>query len=251
MSNYATYPSLVDRVVLLTGGASGIGEATVRAFAAQRAKVGFVDINREAGIALANELGPKVHFEHCDLKDIPAFEAAIEKIRRKLGPPTVLVNNAAHDDRHDMAEVTPEYFDDRIAVNFRHYYFAIKAVRPEMAKAGGGSIINFSSTSWIEGSDTLSVYAAAKAACHGLTRTLRHSLGAQNIRVNTVVPGWVMTERQKALWVSKAGIKHRLELQSLKQLIQPDDLARTVLFLASDDSRMCTGHMYHVEAGCT
>ncbi len=250
MSKYATYPSLRERVVLISGGAGGIGEAMVNAFAEQGSKVGFVDINADAGQALAESLGANVHFEKADVTDIPAYEAAIEKIRRKLGDPTVLVNNAAHDERHAMADVTPDYFDDRIAINFRHYFFAIKAVREGMKKAGGGSIINFSSTSWMEGTDALTVYAAAKAACHGLTRAMRHDLGADDIRVNTVVPGWVMTERQKKLWVSKKGLEHRLSIQSLKSLIQPEHLARTVLFLAADDSEMCTGHMYHVEAGC-
>ena len=250
MSKYATYPSLENRVVLISGGASGIGEAMVTAFAGQGAKVGFIDINADAGQTLADDLGPNVHFEKADVKDIPAFEAAIEKIRRILGTPTVLVNNAAHDERHWMAEVTPDYFDDRIAVNFRHYFFAIKALRDGMKAEGGGSIINFSSTSWMEGTDALTVYAAAKAACHGLTRAMRHDLGADNIRINTVIPGWVMTERQKELWVSDEGLKHRLGIQSLKTLLQPEHLARTVLFLAADDSEMSTGHMYHVEAGC-
>lgn len=250
MSKYAIYPSLEDKVILISGGAAGIGEATAVAFFQQGAKVGIVDINETAGRELADDLGPNVHFEHADVKDIPAFEAAIENIRQKLGVPTVLVNNAAHDERHKMAEVTPEYFDDRMAVNFRHYFFAIKAVREGMKKAGGGSIINFSSTSWMEGTDALTVYASAKAACHGLTRAMRHDLGEDNIRINTVIPGWVMTDRQKELWVSDDGLKHRLWVQSLKTLIQPEHLARTVLFLAADDSEMSTGHMFHVEAGC-
>ncbi len=249
MSRYATYPSLKDKCILISGGASGIGEACVRAFAAQGAKVGFVDINRDAGQKLAAELGANVHFEYCDLKLIPDFQAAIVNISKKFGAPTALVNNAAHDDRHWIDDVTPEYFDDRIAINFKHYFFAIKAVKDGMKNAGGGTIVNLSSTSWMEGTDSLPVYAAAKAACHGLTRSMRHTLGRDNIRINTVVPGWVMTERQLKLWVSEEGLKQRLDMQSLKTLIQPDHLARTILFLAADDSELSTGQMYHVEGG--
>lgn len=249
MTKFATYPSLKGKTAIVTGGAGGIGEATVIALAEQGSKIGIVDIDEAAGAALAAKLGDNVHFEACDLKDIAALETAFANITATLGAPTILVNNAAHDDRHFIEDVTPDYFDDRIAVNLRHYFFAIKAVKDGMKQAGGGSIINLSSTSWMEGTDALPVYATAKAGCHGMTRAMRHSLGADNIRVNTVVPGWVMTERQKELWVSEEGLKGRLEMQSLKTLIQPDDLARMILFLASDDSAMSTGQMFMVEGG--
>jgi NAD(P)-dependent dehydrogenase (short-subunit alcohol dehydrogenase family) len=174
----------------------------VRAFAAQRSKIGFVDIDRDAGTALLDELtkqGAEIRFEACDLRDIAALRHAFTKLRSALAPASVLVNNAARDDRHDWVDVTPEYYDERIATNIRHMFFATQAVAPDMIAAGKGSIINFGSNSWFEASGGMPVYTTAKATVHGMTRSFARTLGKHRIRVNTVVPGWVMTERQKQL----------------------------------------------------
>jgi NAD(P)-dependent dehydrogenase (short-subunit alcohol dehydrogenase family) len=205
MSPFATYPSLRSAVVLVTGGASGIGEAIVRAFAAQGSRTGFVDLDEGRGRALADELGgqgAEVRFEPCDLRDVDQLRRAFAALEAALGPATVLVNNAARDDRHGWEGVTPEYYDERIAANLRHMFFAIQAVAPGMIAAGKGSIINMGSNSWWQAAGGMPVYTTAKAAVHGMTRSFARDLGPHRIRVNTVVPGWVMTERQKALWVT-------------------------------------------------
>jgi NAD(P)-dependent dehydrogenase (short-subunit alcohol dehydrogenase family) len=249
---FATYPSLEGAVVLVTGGASGIGAEIVRAFAAQRSKVGFVDIDRERGEALAGELraqGATVRFEACDLRDIDDLRRAFAALRAALGPATVLVNNAARDDRHRWQDVMPDYYDERIASNLRHMLFAIQAVAPDMIAAGKGSIINFGSNSWWEAAGGMPVYTSAKAAVHGMTRSFARDLGRHRIRVNTVVPGWVMTERQKALWATPEALERHRQRQCLPDLIEPVYLARMVLFLASDDAAMCTANNYMVEAG--
>lgn len=250
---YATYPSLKDAVVFVTGGASGIGEEIVRAFAEQGSKIGFVDIDAGRGRALADELtrkGAAIHFETADLRDIDQLKRSFGALEGALGPAGVLVNNAARDDRHGWEEVTPAYYDERIATNLRHMFFAIQAVAPGMIAAGkGGSIINFGSNSWWENSGGMPVYTTAKAAVHGMTRSFARDLGPHRIRVNTVVPGWVMTERQKALWASPDKLERHREKQCLPDLIQPVYLARMVLFLASDDAAMCTANNYMVEAG--
>jgi NAD(P)-dependent dehydrogenase (short-subunit alcohol dehydrogenase family) len=249
---YATYPSLAGRSVFVSGGASGIGEAIVRAFAAQRAKVGFVDIMEEQGRRLADELGEsggEIRFERADVTDIGALQGAITKIAKALGPITVLVNNAANDTRHDWRDETPESFDARIAVNLKHYFFAIQAVAPGMIAAGGGSIVNLGSISWLVGSPDLPIYMTAKAATHGLTRSFARELGKHRIRVNTVLPGWVMTKRQLELWVNEAAERLLDERQCLPDRLKPDDLARMVLFLASDDSGMCTAQHFIVDGG--
>ena len=247
-----TYPSLNGRVVMVTGGASGIGEEIVRSFAAQGARVGFVDLDAFRGERLERELqnqGHSAKFIPCDLKDAEALKAVTANLAEALGPVGVLVNNAANDDRHDWADVTPAYFDERVATNMRHFFFAIQAVAPGMISAGGGSIINLGSiSSWQDAGD-LPVYAAAKAAIHGLTRSFARKLGRHRIRVNTVVPGWVMTERQKQLWATPEALKHHLQRQCLPDPVQPVHVARLVLFLASDDAAMCTAHNYMVEAG--
>ena len=246
---FARYPSLAGRAVVVTGGASGIGEAIVRAFAEQGARVGFVDIDAERGAALADELGPPVRFEPCDLRDVAALRRALGGLEAALGPVRVLVNNAARDDRHDWREVTPDYYDERIATNVRHMFFAIQAVAPGMIAAGGGSIVNMGSNSWWEAGGGMPVYTTAKAAVHGMTRSFARDLGRHRIRVNTVVPGWVMTERQRALWVTPEALSRHLERQCLPDPIEPAFLARMVLFLASDDAAMCTANNYMVEAG--
>ena len=250
--SFAAYPSLNGAVVFVTGGASGIGEQIVRAFAAQGSRIGFVDIDTERGGALADELkgrGPTIHFESCDLRDIEALKRAFAALEAALGPATVLVNNAARDDRHDWQEVTPDYYDERIATNLRHMFFAIQSVAPGMIAAGKGSIINFGSNSWWQAAGGMPVYTSAKAAVHGMTRSFARDLGPHRIRVNTVVPGWVMTERQKALWLTPEALERHRNRQCLPDLIEPVYLARMVLFLASDDAAMCTANNYMVEAG--
>ncbi|MGH6924860.1 MAG: SDR family NAD(P)-dependent oxidoreductase [Propylenella sp.] len=249
---FATYPSLAGRTVFVSGGASGIGEAVVRAFAAQQAKVGFVDILAEEGVALAEELrgeGARVEFLNADLTDISALQDAVLGISETLGAITVLVNNAANDDRHDWRAETPESWDARIAVNLKHQFFAIQAVAPGMIEAGGGSIINLGSIAWRIGMGGLPVYAACKAAVEGLTRSLARDLGKHNIRVNAVLPGWVMTARQLELWVDENTERLLEEKQVLPGRIMPDDVARLVLFLAADDSAMCSSQSFVVDAG--
>ncbi|HEX2526755.1 MAG TPA: SDR family oxidoreductase [Geminicoccus sp.] len=250
--SFANYPSLKDAVVFVTGGASGIGLEIVRAFGEQGSKVGFIDIDEKGGRSVADELktkGVSVAFQPCDLRDIPALQAAFKALEAELGPATVLVNNAARDDRHGWEAVTPEYYDERISVNLRHMFFATQAVAPGMIAAGKGSIINFGSNSWWQASGGMPVYTSAKAAVHGMTRSFARDLGKHRIRVNTVVPGWVMTERQKELWVTPELLEKTMERQCLPFPIEPVYLARMVLFLASNDSAMCTANNYMVEAG--
>lgn len=250
--SFASYPSLRGAVVVVTGGASGIGRDIVRAFAEQGSHVGFLDIDEAGGRAVADELsgaGAAVRFEACDLRDIEALKSAFGRLRQALGGAGVLVNNAARDDRHSWAEVSPAYYDERIAANLRHMFFAIQTVAPDMIAARKGSIINLGSNSWFEAVGNMPVYASSKAAVHGLTRSFARDLGPHRIRVNTVVPGWVMTERQKALWVTPEAIERQKARQCLPDLIEPVYLARMVLFLASDDAAMCTANNYMVEAG--
>lgn len=249
MPEFAIYPSLKGKTVFITGGASGIGLEMVKAFAAQGARTGFVDFNREAGEALAAETPGEVAFEYCDLRDIDQLKTAFAALAAKLGPARVLVNNAARDDRHSWEEVTPEYWDERMQTNLRHMFFAIQAVAPGMIAAGGGSIINMGSNSWWEAGGGMPAYTTGKSAVHGLTRTMARDLGDHRIRVNAIVPGWIMTERQKELWVTPEAIEKHRQRQCLPDLIEPVYLARMALFLASDDSAMCTANNYMVEAG--
>lgn len=252
MPAFATYPSLSGKSVVVSGGASGIGAEMVRAFAAQGSRVGFLDFNEAGSQKLAEELtrdGARVVHQFCDLRDIGATQAAISTLAEANGPATVLVNNAARDDRHGYESVTPDYFDERIATNLKHMFFAIQAVAPGMIAAGGGAIVNMGSNSWWEAGGGMPVYTTAKAAVHGMTRSFARDLGPHRIRVNTVVPGWIMTERQKELWVTDAAIDKHRDRQCLKDLIDPVYVARMVLFLASDDAAMCTANNYMVEAG--
>ena len=195
------------------------------------------------------EIGGDIAFAKCDLRDVNALQEAFGKLADEIGPAEVLVNNAAHDDRHDWKDVTPEYWDERQATNIRHQFFAIQAVAPGMIEAGGGSIINMGSNSWWEAGGNFPAYTTAKAAVHGLTRTMARDLGDHRIRVNTVVPGWIMTDRQKELWVTPESIERHRDRQCLPDLIDPVYVARMVLFLASDDAAMCTANNYMVEAG--
>ena len=247
--SFATYPSLKGATVYITGGAAGIGEYLVRAFAEQGSRVGFVDIDAARGEALAAEVGGTVRFAPCDLRDIAALRAAFAALKAEVGPAGVLVNNAARDDRHGWESVTPDYYDERIATNLRHMFFATQAVAPDMVAAGRGSIVNMGSNSWWEAGGGMPVYTTAKAAVHGMTRSFARDLGPHRIRVNTVVPGWVMTERQKELWVTPEKLDAQLKRQCLPDPIDPVYLARMVLFLASDDSAMCTANNFMVEGG--
>lgn len=252
MEGMAIYPSLSGKPVIVSGGASGIGEALVRAFAGQGARVGFVDLARAEGEALATELavaGQAVTFRCCDITDIDAYRAAIADIEQAHGPTMALVNNAANDTRHDWREVTPEYFDARVAVNLRHSFFAIQAVAPGMIAAGRGSIVNLGSIGWMKASGGYPAYAASKAAVHGMTRSFARDLGKHGIRVNTLVPGWVMTKRQLDLWVDDAANAEIDKAQCLSGRVMPDDIARMALFLAADDSRMCTAQNFVVDGG--
>jgi NAD(P)-dependent dehydrogenase (short-subunit alcohol dehydrogenase family) len=252
MSQTARYPSLADMPVVISGGASGIGEALVRNFAAQGAKVGFVDIQNERGSALAAELtaaGHAVRFTRCDITDTPAYQAAIAGFATAHGDALALVNNAAHDQRHEWQDVTPEYWDDRMAVNLKHAFFAIQAVAPGMIKAGRGSIINTGSISWMIMSPKIPVYETAKAATHGLSRGMARELGKHGIRVNSLIPGWVMTERQLTHWVDEAAEKQMDATQALAGRVLPDDVARMALFLAADDSAMVSAQQFIVDGG--
>ncbi len=250
---FAIYPSLKGRVVFISGGGSGIGAEHVTQFAAQGAKVAFVDIADEPSQALVSKLKEAGHgepfFQHCDLKDIGALRAAIAEVAKRLGPVSVLVNNAAHDQRHKWEEVTPEYWDERMATNLRHQFFAIQAVAPMMKQAGGGSIINFGSVSWHALQGNMPAYTTAKAGVEGLTKTMARDLGADKIRVNCVIPGWVMTQRQIDLWLTPEAEKNLMQVQCLKEKVMPVDLARVVLWLASDDSRMCSAQLWIVDGG--
>jgi NAD(P)-dependent dehydrogenase (short-subunit alcohol dehydrogenase family) len=253
MSSFASYPSLKDRAVFISGGGSGIGASIVEHFAGQGAKVAFVDIDEAASKALGAKISAAGHtapmFAKCDVRDIAAYQAAIAEMANRLGPFTVLVNNAARDDRHTIEDVTPAFWDERIAVNLRHQYFAIQSVAPGMKKAGGGSIVNFSSVSYHAMAPELSVYEAAKAAVVGMTRGLARDLGPDNIRLNIVTPGWIMTQRQIDLWLTPEAEVDLMKAQCLKEKLYPPDLARMVLWLASDDSRLVTAQNFVVDGG--
>lgn len=250
--NFARYPSLADRVVLITGGATGIGASFVEHFAAQGARVAFFDIDATAGEALADELGDSRHkplFARVDLTDIAALRAAIADVKAALGPIEVLVNNAANDKRHTLAEVTPEFFDAGIAVNVRHQLFAAQAVAEDMKAAGRGSIINLGSISWMLKNADYPVYVMSKSAVQGLTRGLAKDLGKHGIRVNSLVPGWVMTQKQRDLWLTDEGREAIKRGQCIDAELLPEDLARMALFLAADDSRMITSQDIVVDGG--
>jgi D-xylose 1-dehydrogenase len=253
MSNYATYPSLKDRTVFVTGGGSGIGAAIVENFCAQGSKVAFVDIAREASEALVKSIAakklPAPLFIPCDITDTVALQRAIAETKQKLGPVRVLVNNAAHDQRHAIDMVTPEYWDDRIAVNLKHQFFAAQAVYKDMAAAGGGSIVNLGSVSWVIGQGDMPCYTTAKSAVAGLTRSLARDFGPLNIRVNCILPGWIMTERQIKMWLTPEGEEELMRRQCLKRKLVPDEIARAVLFFAADDSSACTNQNYIVDGG--
>ncbi|WP_425100169.1 SDR family NAD(P)-dependent oxidoreductase [Tropicibacter sp. S64] len=252
MTDFARYPSLRGIPVLITGGASGIGAAMVEAFARQGSKVGFVDFDVAAAEALLNRLAPlqaDIAFEPCDLRDIDALRTAFARLDAALGAPLVLVNNAARDDRHGWDTVTPEFWDERMATNLRHQFFAIQTVAPGMIAAGRGSIINLGSVSWMMPQGGMPAYTTAKSAVHGLTRGLAQDLGKHRIRVNAILPGWVVTERQRQHWLTPEAEEKHFERQLLPDLIEPEYLANMALFLASDDSAMCTAQSFIVDGG--
>ena len=248
----AIYPSLRHRRVVVTGGGSGIGAAMVEAFAAQACRVAFLDIAEEPSLALAAALAhapyPPV-FELCDVTDLADLTATFARLAAAFGPADVLVNNAANDDRHKIADVTPAYWDDRIAVNLRHLFFAAQAVVPAMRVAGRGVVLNLSSIAWHAALPDLVLYQTAKAGIEGMTRALARDLGADGIRVNAIVPGGVKTPRQDALWHDAAEEARIVDAQCVKGRVMPEDVAALALFLASDDARMITGHSHFVDAG--
>jgi NAD(P)-dependent dehydrogenase (short-subunit alcohol dehydrogenase family) len=255
MTGFANYPSLRDRRVLVTGGATGIGASIVEHFVAQGARVGFIDLDAEAAERLVGSLGERranAAFARADLRDIAALRQAIGVLRATLGASfTVLVNNAARDDRHSIDQVTPDYWDERMATNLRHQFFATQALKDEMIAAGGGSIVNMSSISFLLGQGGMPVYLTAKSAVVGLTRALARDLGPHRIRVNAVFPGWIMTERQQKLWVTPEAEAAMLKGQCIPEKLYPPDIARMALWLAADDSALVTAQNFVVDAGWT
>lgn len=252
MSAFATYPSLVDRSVLITGGASGIGAAFVERFAQQGARVVFLDVDDASATALCASLADEAYaprYVHCDLTDLDALRLAIDKARALIGPIAVLVNNAANDVRHALADVDAAGFERNVAVNLRHHVFATQAVIPDMQRLGGGSIICLGSTGWMKKNAGYPLYAMAKAAVHGFVNGMARELGMHNIRINALVPGWVITEKQERLWLDDAGREEIARVQCMPGYLMADDLARAALFLAADDSRMCTGQDFIVDGG--
>jgi NAD(P)-dependent dehydrogenase (short-subunit alcohol dehydrogenase family) len=251
--NFATYPSIKGRVVFISGGASGIGADIVRAFAGNQALVAFVDVNADAGRELEADLvsrGQRALFLKVDVTDIAALRASIAETRSRLGPVAVLVNNAANDERHEFSEIDVDYWDRAQNVNLRHHFFAAQAVHPHMRELGHGAIINLASIAWRFGGEGFPAYAAAKAAIVGLTRSLARRLGPDNIRVNAIEPGAVMTERQRQLWyTSQESVDAVVQRQALKQTLLGEEIARAALFLAADDSRMITKQSLIVDAG--
>ena len=249
----AQYPSLRDSTVFVTGGGAGIGAAIVAGFAAQGAREAFIDIDAAASEALCARVATAGHtrpwWRLCDVRDAAALQARIVEAAHELGDFAVLVNNVASDDRHALESVTPDYYDERIAVNQRAAFFALQTVVPGMKRLGGGSIVNLGSIGWQIKSPDYPAYAIAKSSAHGLTRGTAQTLGRDRIRINTVSPGWVMTERQQALWVTPEGIADLERNQCLPDRLAPDDIAAMVLFLASDDARACTAQEFIVDGG--
>lgn len=254
-TDVAYYPSLGGKVAFVTGGASGIGAAVVEALVSQNCRTAFVDIDGAAAETLCTRLHGKFGhaplFLRCDIRDLDQLTESIAAARKRLGDIEILVNNAAHDGRHAVESVDRDYWEDRIAINLRHYFFAAQAVLPQMQARGGGSIINFSSTSWKIKAGGYPLYAMCKAAAHGLTRSMARDVGQHGVRINTVTPGWVMTERQLAHHVDAQAEQEIARNQCLPGTVMPDDLAAMVLFLASDASRMCTAQEFVVDAGWT
>ena len=252
MTEQASYPSLRDKIVLITGGASGIGESIVERFLEQGSKVVFIDKEKELGNNLVNRLKDfkyKAVFKQCDLIDIPTLQNTIKQIQKEVGKISILVNNAANDERHKIDDVTPEYWDNRLNVNIRHFFFTVQSTYKDMKELGNGSIINLGSFSWMIGVGGMPGYTTAKSAVAGLTRTLARDLGEYNIRVNCVVPGWIITERQKKLWLTPEIEADQLKRQCIKRMLKPSDISKVILFFASDQSSGCTAQNYIVDGG--
>jgi len=248
------YPSLRDRSVLITGGATGIGASLVEHFAMAGSRVGFCDIDAANGERLATSLAASAHppvFVRCDLTEADAIRGMVDTVRRRCGPISVLLNNAANDMRHSIEATTPASWDAGIAVNLKHQFFVAQAVVDDMQRAGGGSIVNFGSVSWKLKQGGMPVYTTSKAAVEGLTRSLARDLGPFNIRVNTLVPGWVMTERQLRLWFDNKGREEVARGQCINRPLMPEHIAHMALFLAADDSAMCTAQNFVVDGGWT
>ncbi len=251
---YASYPSLVDRTVFITGGADGIGAAMVEQFVKQGSKVGIADIQADKGaetVARCAASNPRhePRFYEVDLIDIDALQAVLAQATEDLGGITVLVNNAASDERHTWDEMTPQYWDNRLNTNLRHYFFAIQAVAPRMLEAGNGSIINIGSSSYMMQEDFFPGYAIAKSGVEGITRTMARTFGPDNVRVNTVLPGWVATEKQLTKWWTPEGEAGTMRDQAIKRRIYPAEFAQMVLFLAADDGAACTAQQFLVDGG--
>ena len=262
MSGTATYPSLARKVVLITGGGSGIGAAFTEHFRRQGCSVAFFDIDDAASNALVERLAPagaadataavpnvRLRYFHCDITDIGQVRDRVAQVEAELGSVQVLVNNAARDDRMDVFDITPEFWDRAMAVNLRHQFFVTQAVARGMIAAGGGSVIMMGSISWMRGRPGMAGYTTSKAGINGMTRTLARELGERNIRVNCIVPGAIVTERQKQLWLKPDDDQRFLDLQCLKFRLQPDEVARAALFLASDEARGITGQNLVVDGG--
>ncbi len=252
MNEIANYPSLKGKVVLITGGASGIGESIVENFLQQKSNVVFIDKEKKLGLQLQSKFQDyelKPIFMHCDLTNVEELQKTINQVYKEIGPISILVNNAANDDRHHIDSVTPEYWDNRMNVNLRHYFFSIQLAYKHMQELGKGSIVNIGSFSWMLGQGGMPAYTTAKSAIMGLTRTLARDLGEFNIRVNCVVPGWILTERQKKLWLTPEAEKEQLSRQCIKRMLLPDDIAKPVLFFASDQSSGCSAQNYVVDGG--
>lgn len=255
MTNSAIFPSLKGRTVFVSGGATGIGAEIITHFAEQGAQTAFVDIDEASSAALVDRLGsrglPVPMAKLCDVRDVGALRSAIAAVADALGPITTLVNSAASDDPHWIDDVEPDYWDERMARNLRHYFFASQAVRQGMKDAGGGSIVNLGSIVWLFGAPKCIAYSTAKAAISGMTRSMARELGPENIRVNCVIPGWVMTRRQLDNYINEAAERQISERQCLPRRVEPSDIANMVLFLAADESRCCTSQQYVVDCGWT
>jgi D-xylose 1-dehydrogenase len=253
MESFTKFAGLESVVVLVTGGATGIGSAIVETFARQGSRVLFLDLDGDAGGELVARLGPasKIvpEFISVDLRDLHALKATLESIQERVGPVRVLVNNAANDERHEIEEVTPEFWRDRLATNLDHYFFCIQGVAPRMEAAGGGSIINLSSCAWRQAAPGLPAYVTAKAAIEGLMRGLARTLGPKNIRINCVAPGFARTKRQVERWLTPELKRTILDGQCLKRFIEPGEVAILVAFLASDDAKSCTNQTFIIDAG--
>ena len=253
MNEIASYPSLENKVVIVTGGASGIGESIVEQFVIQKSKVAFIDIEEKLAKNLIERINKKYNtkplFIKCDLKNIFELKVSIQQVKQDLGPISILINNAANDERHNIDDVTSEYWDDRMNINLKHYFFAIQSVYKDMKKLGKGTIVNIGSFSWMKGQGGMPGYTTAKSAIMGLTRTLARDLGIYNIRVNCIVPGWIITDRQKKLWLTPEIEKQQLEDQCIKRMLVPEDISKAVLFFASDQSSGCTAQNYVIDGG--